>query len=252
MIYGDDIFTLAEVTDAYKAEWESCSDWLKMAFHAESEFPDYPHIHSTYDEVYTLFKNIEQEVFRFAGEKSFTYATCPHWLPVSRMGVHALYDCGVRLLDVTRGTTSEYLGEKDTLSKAHVERLMHNRQPETKCFDRMISSGPMRSICGYNHFSEEQFAETGYNFKYIKDEETGIFFKKFSTGVCLNIDKLDELEAKYGKQLGREYIGTVVHEQYFYADYFAYQPDYAEKIYKMCEILKPEGYEFIFAEDFIK
>jgi len=110
----------------------------------------------------------------------------------------------------------------------------------------------MRSICGYNHFSEEQFAETGYNFKYIKDEETSIFFKKFSTGVCLNIDKLDELEAKYGKELGHEYIGTVVHEQYFYADYFNYIPDYAERVYKMCEILTSAGYESMFIEELVK
>ncbi len=40
--YGDDEFTLAKVTDAYKAEFEESSSWLKFGFHAKQEFPDYP------------------------------------------------------------------------------------------------------------------------------------------------------------------------------------------------------------------
>lgn len=39
---------------------------------------------------------------------------------------------------------------------------------------------------------------------------------------------------------------------YFYPDYFAYQPEYADKIYKMCEILKRNGYEFITGDDMIE
>ena len=40
--YGNDEFSLADMTDAYKAEFEANSDWLKFAFHAKEEFPDYP------------------------------------------------------------------------------------------------------------------------------------------------------------------------------------------------------------------
>ena len=109
--YGNDEFCLADVTDAYKAEFEEASDWLKMAFHAKEEFPDYPHVNSKYKDVFDLFKMTEKEVFRFAGEKSFTYASCLHWLPVSKEGVKALYDCGVRLMDATYGELSEYNGD---------------------------------------------------------------------------------------------------------------------------------------------
>ena len=52
--------------------------------------------------------------------------------------------------------------------------------------------------------------------------------------------------------IGKEYIGWGSHEQYFYADYFNYQPDYAEKLMVACEVLKENGYEFIFMQDLIK
>jgi len=76
--YGYDEFTLADVTDAYKSEWEEASDWLKMAFHAKEEFPDYPHINASYQDVYEHFKAIAYEVFRFKCNRSFTYGLCPH------------------------------------------------------------------------------------------------------------------------------------------------------------------------------
>ena len=39
------------------------------------------------------------------------------------------------------------------------------------------------------------------------------------------------------------------HEQYFYRDYYAYQPDYAEKILLAAQLANASGREFIFIED---
>ena len=39
------------------------------------------------------------------------------------------------------------------------------------------------------------------------------------------------------------------HEQYFYRDYYAYQPDYAEKILLAARLANTAGREFIFIED---
>ena len=49
--YGNDHFSLTEMTDAYKAEFEAASDWLKFGFHARQEFPDYPYINATYEHI---------------------------------------------------------------------------------------------------------------------------------------------------------------------------------------------------------
>ena len=56
--YGHDEFSLAEMPDTYKAEWEANSDWLKLAFHARHEFPDYPYVNATYEDVKYDFDRI--------------------------------------------------------------------------------------------------------------------------------------------------------------------------------------------------
>ena len=129
--YGEDEFSLDEMTDAYKAEWEEASDWLKFGFHAKQEFPDYPYINADYETVKINLDKTKKEVFRFAGENSFTYGCCSHWLPVSKEGVKALRDGGIRLLACSSGEKTEYTGDPDSLPYGHSFRLLHNRKPET-------------------------------------------------------------------------------------------------------------------------
>lgn len=250
--YGNDDFSLADVTDSYKAEFEASSEWLKMAFHAKQEYPDYPHVNATYEDIKDIFTNMKNEVTRFAGEKSFTYAVCPHWVPMSKEGVRALKDCGVKLLDVTFGHTKEFEEAPDSLPYGHDLRLLNNRQPETKLFTRNIRNAAIKnSICGYNHLSTEEYEEMKGTDKILWNEEAGIYFKKFCSA-GLNLTPYDELEEEYNELAKMDYIGICDHEQYFYEEYFAYQPDYADKIYKMCEILKEKGFEFICGEDLLK
>ena len=40
--------------------------------------------------------------------------------------------------------------------------------------------------------------------------------------------------------------GYATHEQFFYPDYYAYQPDYMKKVLLAAEIVSQNGYEFIF------
>ncbi len=250
--YGYDEFTLAEVTDAYKSEFEASSEWLRFAFHAKEEFPDYPHINATYEDTKSLFKDIEREVFRFAGEKSFSYTVCPHWLPVSKAAVKALKDCGVTLLDATSGDTKEYDGDPYTLPYGHAARLLHNRQPETKLFTRNSpDKSIISSICGFNHMSEEDRENTHHKLKAIYNEETGMLFKIYGTA-CLNLTEYDKIEELFLAQIDNEYIGICDHEQYFYSDYFAYQSDYADKIYKMGEVLSAHGFVFVTGDELLE
>ncbi len=250
--YGYDEFSLADVTDAYKSEWEENSDWLKLAFHALEEFPDYPHINATYEDTKWLFKNIEKEVFRFAGEKSFAYSVCPHWLPMSREAVRALRDCGVKLLDATAGDSKEYNGDPASLPYGHAARLLNNRQKETKVFSRGGRDTAIdNSLCGYNHLESETDKKFEGKLENIYNEEMGIFFKRYCS-VCLNLTPYDEIENDFAPFLNDEYVGICDHEQYFYPDYFAYQSDYGDKIMKMCEVLTQNGFEFICGEELIK
>ena len=134
--YGNDEFKLSEMPDCYKSEFEGASDWLKLALHAKQEFPDYPYVNATYEDVRHDYELIVGEIKRFAGEKSVSTVLCPHWLPVSRQGCHALADCGVRIAAPSVGDRKEYEGDPTCLPYGHAARLLQNRQPETKLFTR--------------------------------------------------------------------------------------------------------------------
>lgn len=243
--YGYDEFTLADVTDAYKTEWEANSDWLKLAFHSLQEFPDYPHLNATYDDTIKIFNSIRNEVFRFAGEKSFAYEICAHWAPVSLAACRALHDSGVKLLHATQGKSAPYNEDPSSLPYGHAARLIRNRQPEARTYRSTDRKEDISSaICAQNHLEPEQAEKILCNSKAFYDEATGLFFKTFGD-ITLNIFDYDKLDEVFATRLGREFIGICIHEQYFYPEYFAYQPDYADKVEKMCRILTENDYTFI-------
>lgn len=252
--YGNDIFKLSEMPDIYRFEFEASADWLKLGFHARQEFPDYPYVNASYDHVKTDLDETKAEVLRFAGNRSFSYAVIPHWNPISKDGCRALYDGGIRLLSVSHGNRTPYCGDPSVLPYGHAGRLLQNRKPETMLYRRGTRDAAIdASICAYNHISGKVFEETKTSFDFQRDEETGICFKKLSYGPYLNLTPLGEIEDEcVVKGIGGEYFGYSTHEQYFYPEYFAYQPDYAEKIMKAAEIVQKNGYEYFFAEDMLK
>ncbi len=247
--YGNDDFCLADVTDSYKAEFEANSNWLKFAFHAKQEFPDYPHINARYEDVYDVFKDIEREVFRFAGKDSFAYTVCPHWIPVSKEGVRALADCGVKLLDCSVGDTRDYDPNNDHLPYGHTFRILNNRQPEAKVFN--FPGCVTDTIAGYNVLTTEIHGKIQKNFGTLHNDEFNIEFKKFAS-ICVNNVDYKDLDERLADLVSQEYVGVIDHEQYFYSDYFAYQSDYADKIFKIAKTLYDSGFEFICGEDILK
>ncbi|MBR6524067.1 MAG: hypothetical protein IKT39_05630 [Clostridia bacterium] len=251
--YGMDEFTLADMTDCYKAEFEAASDWLKLSFHSKEEFPDYPHVNSSYEDIYKLFNDIKNEIFRFAGEKSFGWGIIPHWLPVSLDGCRALKDSGAKIVAVTVGKRMDYTGDASCLPYGHAGRLLQNRKPETMLFTRDTKDTAIESsICGYNHFEDPTLEQNDRDLNYITDEKTGLNFKKLDDNFDLNLFNVGELKEELEKRSGYELMCIGNHEQYFHKDYFAYQPEYEEKIYLMAKTLKDAGRECIFIEDLVE
>lgn len=251
--YGNDEFTLADMTDAYKAEWEANSDWIRFGFHSKQEFPDYPYVNAKYEDVKENFYDTKNEILRFASEKNWGRAVVPHWRPISKEGIRALVDCGIKVTSATIGEKGEYNGDPNSLPYGHAGRLLQNRTPDTGTFTRNTKDlSILNSICSYNHLTDEQIGDTLTTHKFYKDEETGIRFKNFLSGPLHNASKKEDLREEMQSYIGNDYIGWASHEQYFYPDYYAYQPDYEEKIIIGCEVLKENGYEFIFIEDLIE
>ena len=252
--YGTDEFTLSDMTDRYKEEFRANSDWLKFAYHAKQEFPDYPLINITYDDMTRDFLAIRNEVVRFAGEECFSDVVCSHWRPISKEGCRALSDNGIVLINATGGDTRELEEAPDCLPYGHANRIKQNRQPETKIFTRVsLDKAISNSVCAYNHLTKQQLEETNTNFKAIYDNEVKVHFKQLLThGTVINLSTLSEMESEYEKLLSCQFASVCGHEQYFYPDYYAYQPDHGEKLLKSCEIMKNAGFEYIFADELIK
>lgn len=252
--YGHDEFTLSDMTDAYKAEFEANADWLKIAFHAKQEFPDYPSINADYQDIRDLFLLMEKEVIRFAGEKTWAKrALCTHWLPLSKDACKALHDCGVEMVCCTVGETQEYNGDPGSLPYGHAARLLQNRKPETKVFFRESRDAAISySACGWNHISDEQFQATANTLDSIMDEESGLRFKAYCNSGTINLCKnFDEVREDICPVLDKDYVGFLIHEQYYYPDYFAYQPDAAAKIDLAATLIADAGFTFVCGEELL-
>jgi len=248
--YTDDEFSLADMTDEYKAEWEANSDWLKIGYHSKQEFPDYPLINVEYDDMKNQYMRFAKEVKRFAGEKVLMESINPHWWPVSKDGCRALRDCGIKLFSCTFGTVMDYNGDPSSVPYGHAFRLLQNRKPESRLFFREGRDTAVRnSLCGYNHLSAEEASEINGTFKTVYKEELGIHFKKFGNGICLNTTPLDDIKKDLAPKMNDEYICCATHEQYAYPEYFAYQPETREKLMNMCEVVTQNDYEYFFVDE---
>lgn len=244
--YGNDEFTLAEMTDAYKAEWEAASDWLKIGFHAKQEFPDYPYVNASYEDVKNGLAAVKQEIVRFAGANSFAASSVLHWGAMSKEGCIALREGGLKVLSVSIGEKFSCEEKLSALPYGHAGRLLQNRKPESAIFTR---SPGWYSLCSHNYLSEEQNKPIYFKLKTHYDSDTDLHFKKLFNSVVLNGTKLEDVAPKLSAVLEEEFVGFATHEQYFYPEYFSYQPDYAQKIDVAAKLLAENGFEFFFAEE---
>ena len=250
--YGTDEFTLAEMPDTYKAEWQANKDWLRLSFHSLQEYPDYPFVNATYKDAKHVLDRTKGEVLRFAGEGVFSPIAVPHWAPISKEAVLALRDGGMKVIYSTHGPRFEYAGDRDALPYGHAFRLEQGRKPETALYSRGGRNKAIdSSVCAYNHLTDEQGKATLATYAVVYDRETKMNFKRFSIGPCLNLTPLDEIEKDFARALGREYIIYFNHEQYFYKDFFWYQPDYADKVLAAAKWLHGHGYEYIFMDEML-
>ena len=251
--YLGEEFTLAEMTDAYKDEWEASSDWLKLAFHAKQEFPGYPYANADYSDVYTDCSTTRREIVRFAGEKSLANSLVVHWLPMSKDGCRALYDCGIRIMDASIG---EKLPDEDNFELLGIDlarpRVIHKRKPETMIYRRNQHGKISYMLASHNHLTYEQVGDRRYTLDTIKDEETGLLFKDMCCGPCLDRFTMDEIVEITKGLTDYEFVGAATHEQYFYPDYFNHQPDHGDKIHTFAKAMFENGFEFFFIEELAK
>ncbi len=85
------------------------------------------------------------------------------------------------------------------------------------------------------------------NHPYYKDDETNLFF--FTNDMIINTVKLDEIPVLLKPKIGKDFIEIMIHEQYFYKTYFAYQSDFKDKVISAITFLINNGYQSVFLDE---
>ena len=207
LFFEQGTFTLADVTDKFRREWEANADWLKLSFHSRLENVR-PYEYSEYKEVYDDCNAVHKEIVRFAGENSLAKTTTIHYCRTTQDGLRALKDCGVQGLLGLYGDAQE---------------------PRTSysCDEKQAQSARVGNIV-YGD---------------------GIAFAGID--VILNMYSLEENMRRIKAVENRAIVKVMIHEQYFYADYPRYQPDFEEKLNSAFAFFTENGRESCFLEEII-
>ena len=214
-MYGP--FNLSMMTDRYKEEFIANSDWLHLAFHAKTEFPDNPYVNACVEQFKEEYEMVIKEIRRFAGDEVIEAVTTNHWGSGSKDIVQIERGLGISAL-------MGYL-EIDSEGNPSVSYYLSPKQ--------------------ISHANEYGF---------WKDHETDMIFGKID--VVLNCHRAEEIIKKLaqGKQMypKKGFIEVMIHEQYFYPSYHNYLPDFEERILTACQWCSDHGYIPAFASDALR
>lgn len=199
-------FNLSMTTDKFRNEFIKNSDWLKLAFHSKSEFPDKPYLHGTAKEITADCIAVNREIMRFAGKECISDSTTTHWGAANRECVRALRSLGYRSLT---GYFEKY-GD---------EFIVSYYMPDKMC----------------EHIGERDF--------YYDLREDMIFGR---IDLVLNERSYGEMFEKLKKIVSHPhrggFVSIMIHEQYFYPSYVNYLPDFEKRVLTACEYLYKNGY----------
>jgi hypothetical protein len=206
LFYQTDGFNLSDFTDQYKDEWKDNADWLRLSFHALGEFPDMPYVTAGYDQVKKDCDLIMGEIKRFAGEEVMGSVTTIHWGEATVEGSRAMRDAG-------------YEGQ---LGYFNVD----DDQPAVSYY---LTVPQRRNI-------KKRFV--------WRDTAENITFVRAS--IVIDTKKLADIAPHLDQHERNGYkppfLDLLVHEQYFYPFYEAYQPDYRDRILAAVQWADDSGY----------
>ena len=243
----DGSFDLGMMTDAYKQEFEANSDWLRLGYHARKCYPDFPHLNATYESVCRDFDDIVGNIIRFAGEKTFSDSSITHWVSLSKQAAQALADKGVKSVSCTAGVKDDRPEAKCALSSDHINILLAQNEGVSKpsIAQLYINEVPgLPFLVNHNHLTPEQHKRFYGRIRFYRDPETGLFFNDFA-GVTLNATPYEDIVGSLKALSEYEFVIPLMHEQYFYKDFYSYEPDYADKIELAFKTLLDLGYTHV-------
>ena len=200
-------FDLSMMTDRYKEEFRANADWLKLAFHSRSEFPDAPYRDASPETITRDCIAVCREIVRFAGAECISDSTTVHFGEANIPCVRALRALGFRSL------TGYFV-------------LRPNGRPSVSYY------APVDLV---KHVGARDF--------WVDTEEDMIFGR---IDRVLNIGPLEEIlrdmtEITADPHRGG-FVSVMIHEQYFYEDYKRYLFDFEQRVLDTCRYLAEQGY----------
>ncbi len=213
--YQTEGFNLSQMPAKYKGEWRENAEWLRLSFHALQNEPDNPYVNAGYEEMRRDCEMVMEQVRRFAGEELTGPVTTLHWGEATVEGCRALRDAGFKCL----------VGDFN----------VDNELPPVSYY---LEVEKRRHI----------------NKRFIwKDNREDIVFVRSS--IIVDCHKLDAiapfLDNVFEDPHKSAYIDLLIHEQYFYPYYTAYQPDYKEKVLTAVGWAVERGYKPAFLSECI-
>lgn len=214
----DGAFNLSEMTDRYRREFSENADWLTFSFHAKTEFPDKPYRNASAETVRADAERVYGELARIAGDAARRDTTTIHWGALTREGARTMRAQGCRSLCgyfLICGGEAEYAAYQ-----------------------------PGEGIVSY-YLSNAQIRNLGRRCLWVDREEKLLFAR---LQMVLNAPELHAaavepfLNRLAERPAESAMIQMVIHEQYFYPDYPAWEPDYAERILTMARWMQEHGY----------
>ena len=213
---GTDGFTLSQMPDTFRHEFEANSDWLRFSFHAKAEFPDRPYLHTDYQHLFDDLHAVKEQILRFASERAYAASsTTLHWGETSEAGIQALHDAGVR-------TLAAFL-------------LWHEAQGQ--------------GVVSYDLTKAQIGRALPYGI--FKNKATDITYSKVD--VILNRGKAEDiratLDAAWEAYPQKGFWEFLMHEQYFYPDYKNYLPDFRARVLSALDWAEEQGLQPAFLSD---
>lgn len=209
-------FNLTMMTDKFKDEFVANSDWLKLAFHANSEFPDMPYKNTTFEQMHEDCIKVCREIIRFAGKECMNNTTTIHWGEVNREGVRALRSLGFKSL-------TGYL---------------------------TFNPDGTPLVAYYLNTDEVKHADER-DFWY--DESEDMMFARID--IVLNLNDynwvMEEMERIYNHPGRSGFVSMMIHEQYYHSDYSGYLPDFEKRVLDACKFLCDRGYKGTHVADMV-
>lgn len=104
-------FDLSQADDRYRDEFEKNSDWLRLAFHGYSEFPEYPYSIGCPEKMTGHYKQWHEAIIRIAGEKTLIAPVIFHYFDTTAENRRLMREKGMKFFAVPQENVFSYNAE---------------------------------------------------------------------------------------------------------------------------------------------